>query len=122
MNLGPEAGGLMVNKDLHFENVLAGEREPWLVIDPKPVAGDLEFGAISILWNRAGESTMDDKIAWFTAAAGVDAERARAWTLVCAVQNWTWLYEDLAEGTSPETIAEDPAYAVIPEIAAWALR
>ncbi|WP_037316279.1 aminoglycoside phosphotransferase family protein [Amycolatopsis orientalis] len=122
VNLGPDAGELMVNEDLHFENVLAGEREPWLVIDPKPLSGDLEFGAISILWNRAGESTMDDKIRWFTAAAGVDAERTRAWTLVRAVQNWTWLYEDLAEGTPREILAEDPAYATVPEIAAWALR
>lgn len=121
-NLGPGSGELMVNEDLHFENVLAGEREPWLVIDPKPVVGDLEFGAISILWNRAGESTMEDKLAWFTAAAGVDAERTRAWTLVRAVQNWIWMYEDLAEGSAPETIAEDPAYATVPEIAAWALR
>lgn len=121
VRLGPEAGRLMVNEDLHFENVLAGEREPWLVIDPKPLAGDLEFGAISILWNRSGESTMDKKVAWFAAAAGVDAERARAWTLVRAVQNWIWLHEDLAEGSSPETVAEDPAYATVPEIAAWAL-
>ncbi|EMD27459.1 aminoglycoside phosphotransferase family protein [Amycolatopsis azurea] len=122
VNLGPEAGELMVNEDLHFENVLAGEREPWLVIDPKPLSGDLEFGAISILWNRHEESTMDEKIKWFSAAAGVDAERARAWTLVRAVQNWTWLYEDLAEGATPESLAEDPAYAAVPGIAAWALR
>jgi streptomycin 6-kinase len=122
VSLGPGTGELMVNEDLHFENVLAGEREPWLVIDPKPLSGDLEFGAISILWNRAKESTMDQKIRWFTAAACLDAERTRAWTLVRAVQNWTWLYEDLSEGASPETIAEDPAYAAVPEIAAWALR
>jgi streptomycin 6-kinase len=40
--LGPSAGELLVNEDLHFQNVLAGAREPWLVIDPKPLAGDLE--------------------------------------------------------------------------------
>jgi streptomycin 6-kinase len=34
--LGPKAGSLLVNDDLHYENVLAGTREPWLVIDPKP--------------------------------------------------------------------------------------
>jgi streptomycin 6-kinase len=26
--------------DLHAENVLAAEREPWLIIDPKPYVGD----------------------------------------------------------------------------------
>src|SRR5262249_50310539 len=41
---GPSAGSLMVNWDLHYGNVLAGEREPWLAIDPKIVVGDPEFG------------------------------------------------------------------------------
>ncbi|MGW4483521.1 aminoglycoside phosphotransferase family protein [Amycolatopsis sp. NPDC004368] len=48
-----------VNEDLHYENVLAGQREPWLVIDPKPIAGDLEYGVFSLLWNRFDESTVD---------------------------------------------------------------
>lgn len=32
--------GTMIHCDLHYENVLAADREPWLVIDPKPVSGD----------------------------------------------------------------------------------
>ena len=28
-----------IHGDLHYENVLAADREPWLVIDPKPMAG-----------------------------------------------------------------------------------
>ena len=35
--LGPAAGSLLVDYDLHYGNVLAGDREPWLVIDPKAV-------------------------------------------------------------------------------------
>ncbi|GAB2974343.1 aminoglycoside phosphotransferase family protein [Amycolatopsis acidiphila] len=81
-------GSLLVNEDLHYENVLAGTREPWLVIDPKPVAGDPEFGVIPLLWNRMTESTVDAKFAVIVAAAGLDAGRARAWTLVRGVQNW----------------------------------
>ena len=30
------APGVLIHGDLHYENVLAGDREPWLVIDPKP--------------------------------------------------------------------------------------
>jgi streptomycin 6-kinase len=30
--LAPRAGGLLANRDMHYGNVLAGEREPWLVI------------------------------------------------------------------------------------------
>jgi streptomycin 6-kinase len=31
--------------DLHAGNVLATQREPWLVIDPKPFIGDPAFDA-----------------------------------------------------------------------------
>ncbi|HEY7592703.1 MAG TPA: aminoglycoside phosphotransferase family protein [Actinophytocola sp.] len=50
--LGPAAGGHLVNEDLHYLNVLRGTREPWLAIDPKPIVGDPEFGLIPLLWNR----------------------------------------------------------------------
>ena len=34
-----EAGDRLLHWDLHFENVLSAEREPWLAIDPKPLLG-----------------------------------------------------------------------------------
>jgi streptomycin 6-kinase len=37
--------------DLHAENVLAAEREPWLAIDPKPCIGDPAFDAIQHMLN-----------------------------------------------------------------------
>jgi streptomycin 6-kinase len=36
---------------LHAENVLAAEREPWLVIDPKPYVGDPTYDALQHLLN-----------------------------------------------------------------------
>jgi streptomycin 6-kinase len=113
-DLGPEAARLMVNEDGHYENILAGTREPWLLIDPSPLAGDVEFGAISLLWNRATESTWDDRLAATVEAAELDAERARAWTLVRAVQNWFWSLE--------EPDSDDPAFAAVPQIAQWAAQ
>ena len=41
---------------MHYQNVLAGEREPWLVIDPKVMRGDAEFGLAPLLWRRLGEA------------------------------------------------------------------
>ena len=32
--------------DLHAENILAAQREPWLVIDPKPYVGDPTYDAL----------------------------------------------------------------------------
>jgi streptomycin 6-kinase len=37
--------------DLHAENVLAAEREPWLVIDPKPHVGDPTYDVLQHLLN-----------------------------------------------------------------------
>lgn len=92
-DLVPSAERLLVNADLHYENVLAGIREPWLVIDPKVVLGDPEHGVAPLLWNRfdevveRGAGAVLDRI---TGAAELDAERARAWTFVRLADAWIW--------------------------------
>ncbi|MEU0503229.1 aminoglycoside phosphotransferase family protein [Nocardia sp. NPDC005998] len=112
--LGPSADRLLVNEDLHYENVLGGTREPWLVIDPQPLAGDLEFTTLSLLWNRRTESGLDDRFATVVDIAGLDPDRARAWTLVRAVQNWLWFVE--GEDT------EDFGWPAVQVIAPWAMH
>jgi streptomycin 6-kinase len=90
--LGPTAGDLLVNEDLHYFNVLRGHREPWLLIDPKPIAGDPEFAVIPMLWNRyeetGGAQAIPARFDAIVRAGGLDRERARAWTLVRSVANW----------------------------------
>ncbi|WP_069163189.1 aminoglycoside phosphotransferase family protein [Nocardia altamirensis] len=112
--LGPTAARLLVNQDLHYENVLAGTREPWLVIDPKPLIGDPEFTTLALVWNRWSESSVDDRFAAIVDGAGFDPDRARAWTLVRAVQNWLDFVgnEDF----------EDVGFHAVQEIAPWAMR
>jgi streptomycin 6-kinase len=39
---------VLVHQDLHGENVLAAEREPWLVFDPMPLAAEREFAVAPI--------------------------------------------------------------------------
>ncbi|MEV0294657.1 aminoglycoside phosphotransferase family protein [Nocardia sp. NPDC050710] len=111
--LGPSAGTLLVNEDLHYENVLGATREPWLVIDPQPLIGDIEFTTLSLLWNRMNDSDLDARFAAVVEIAGLDADRARAWTLVRSVQNWLWFVED--EDT------EDFGWPAVQVIAPWAL-
>lgn len=88
--LGPKAGDHLVNQDLHFQNVLRGEREPWLLIDPKPIVGDREFALIPILWNRFDEATMVNRLATLVDMTGLDGELARKWTFARAVDNWLY--------------------------------
>jgi streptomycin 6-kinase len=37
--------------DLHAENILAAEREPWLVVDPKPYVGDPTYDVLQHMFN-----------------------------------------------------------------------
>jgi streptomycin 6-kinase len=82
---------VLLNQDLHFGNVLAAEREPWLVIDPKPLSGEREFAAAPIVRaHELGHSKRDvfyrfDRV---TSELGLDRERARDWTIVQTVA-WT---------------------------------
>ncbi|KAA8887262.1 aminoglycoside phosphotransferase [Nocardia colli] len=112
--LGPSAARLLANEDLHYENVLGGTREPWLVIDPKPLVGDPEFTTLSLIWNRRSESSLDDRFAAIVDGAGLDPDRARAWTLVRAVRNWLDFLDD--------DDLDDDGYFAVQDIAPWALR
>ena len=46
------AAAHLVNQDLHDWNILEAEREPWLVIDPKPLVGERELEASGLLAER----------------------------------------------------------------------
>ncbi|MEU3275152.1 aminoglycoside phosphotransferase family protein [Saccharomonospora sp. NPDC006951] len=115
---GPHAARLLVNEDLHYENVLAGTRAPWLVIDPKPLEGDPEFAVIPLLWNRIGESGIGDRFAAIVAGADLDAGLAREWTLVRAVVNWLWAVEEEPRRQGGSDWLGD----AVREIALWAHR
>ena len=40
---------VLVHQDLYGQNVLAATRQPWLVIDPKPLRGEREFSLAPII-------------------------------------------------------------------------
>jgi streptomycin 6-kinase len=83
--LPPTQGELvLLHQDLHGENVLAAQREPWLAIEPKPLAGEREFGVAPILRSFELGHSRRDVLARFdrlTSELGLDRERARGWTI-----------------------------------------
>ncbi|WP_017586619.1 aminoglycoside phosphotransferase family protein [Nocardiopsis ganjiahuensis] len=103
--LAAEPGDRLLHWDLHYENVLAplpgSGRGPWLAIDPKPLAGDPGFELLPALRNRwaEAEATGDPlrevrrRFDLLTEAAGLDRERARAWTLVRVLEDSLWQLE-----------------------------
>ena len=88
--------GVVVHGDLHFENVLAADREPWLAIDPKPMSGDPHYEPAPLLQNRWHEMTghvrtsIRRRFHAVVDAAGLDEARARDWVIVRMVLDASW--------------------------------
>ena len=92
----PGTPSVVVNRDVHLGNVLAAEREPWLVIDPKPLVGDPAFDAGHLVGDGAagaGAGRVRDVVDLVAEALAVDRARARAWALVRAVEVAVWCHE-----------------------------
>ncbi len=68
--------------DLHAGNVLRAQREPWLVIDPKPFVGDPAYDATQHLLNCVTRLRLEPKgtIRRFADLLNLDYERVRQWT------------------------------------------
>ncbi|MCG0288024.1 aminoglycoside phosphotransferase family protein [Streptomyces sp. PSAA01] len=111
-----EPGDRILHWDLHYGNVLAAQREPWLAIDPEPLAGDPGFD----LW-PALDSRWDDVVAkgdalrvvrrrfdLLTEVLGLDRARATGWTLGRLLQNSLWDIDggETALASSSVAIAE----------------
>jgi streptomycin 6-kinase len=90
--LGSQGEQVLVHQDLHPGDVLRAEREPWLVIDPKPLVGEREFAVAPIV--RALELGHDrrlvlERLDRLTRELDLDRERARQW---CVVQTIAWSF------------------------------
>jgi streptomycin 6-kinase len=83
--LAPSQGEqVLLHQDLHADNVLAAEREPWLVIDPKPLVGEREFAVAPIVRSfELGHSkrAVLERLDRLTSQLALDRERARGWAI-----------------------------------------
>ena len=72
---------VLLATDLHAGNVLAAEREPWLLIDPKPYVGDATYDPLQHLLNceerlHADPAGLAGRLAEL---CGLDPVRMRRW-------------------------------------------
>jgi streptomycin 6-kinase len=92
---------ILLHGDLHHWNVLSGEREPWMAIDPKGVIGEpaYETGAWIrnpfpvILEMVNPDQIIARRIDQFSEALGYDPERLRGWGYSQAVLSAYWAFE-----------------------------
>jgi streptomycin 6-kinase len=116
----PDTDGRLVHGDLHYENVLAADREPWLAIDPKPLSGDPHFELAPMLWNRWDEVTSSGNIRdavrrrfhTLVDAGGLDEHRARDWAVLRVVLNAVWVLAEAVPDADQVTRSVTIAKAV----------
>jgi streptomycin 6-kinase len=93
--LAGQPGNTVVHGNLHYGNVLAADREPWLAIAPRPMNGDPHYEVAPMLWHRWDELTgnirdgVRRRFYTLVDATNLDEERARAWVIVRVVRQAT---------------------------------
>jgi streptomycin 6-kinase len=82
----PTPADTLLATDLHAGNVLRSQREPWLVIDPKPFAGDPHYDVVQHLRNCEARLHADPRgmVKRLGELAEVDVERLQLWTFARA--------------------------------------
>jgi streptomycin 6-kinase len=95
---------VVLHQDFHGGNVLRAGRAPWLAIDPKPLLGEREFDAASLLRDRRDElGSVDDarrirrRLDILADELALDPERMRRWGIAHA----------LAWGVSGDKLEDD---------------
>ena len=82
----PAPTDTLLATDLHAGNVLRSQREPWLVIDPKPFVGDPPYDVVQHLHNCETRLHADPRgmVKRLSELADVDTERLQLWTFARA--------------------------------------
>lgn len=83
----------LLHGDLHPNNILSAQREPWLAIDPKPVVGDPAYDWAQMLGNRCEAalaladpcSELVRQVRRLADACGQDPRRIAGWAVVKAL-------------------------------------
>jgi streptomycin 6-kinase len=101
---------VLLHGDLHRENILAAQREPWLAIDPKGVIGEPAYETSGLVCYH-----LPDKLASLEAMRllarridqlaeelDLDRTRVRNWALVQAVMSAWWIIEDGGDLTAED--------------------
>jgi streptomycin 6-kinase len=101
---GSQGEQVLLHQDLHTDNVLASRREPWLVIDPKPLVGEREFGVAPIVRDyMLGHSRADviRRLDRLTGELGLRRDRALGWSIA---QTVAWIFDNTQLHKHLETV------------------
>ncbi|WP_166659596.1 aminoglycoside phosphotransferase family protein [Glycomyces sp. NRRL B-16210] len=90
----PELG--IGNRDTHLGNIVSAEREPWLVIDPKPCLAERAFDGGYLLFTHQlhGPHSGAELLAAVADGLGADARRVKDWALLRFTEHLAGTAED----------------------------
>lgn len=97
---------VLLHGDFHPGNILRAEREPWLVIDPKPMIGDAAFDPVQLLTQHSGAiaeperpAAVEDRLIGIAERVGLDAERIGLWAIARTAEwsLWSWEHGNTVE-------------------------
>jgi streptomycin 6-kinase len=97
---------VLLHGDLHHHNILRAQRQPWLCIDPKGVAGERAYEPSPFFYNPADEwpGTVDvarvvrRRIDLISERAGLDRQRVIGWAAVQGIVSSAWGHEGDGHG------------------------
>ncbi|HYP40815.1 MAG TPA: aminoglycoside phosphotransferase family protein [Chloroflexia bacterium] len=100
---------VLLHGDLHHENIIAAERQPWLALDPKGLAGEPAYEVGALLRNQLPEPftqpeairILARRVDQLAEELGLDRERLIGWGLAQAVLSAWWSIEDHGYGWQP---------------------
>lgn len=101
----PAGEPAVLHGDLHHENILSAQRQPWLAIDPKGVIGEPAYEVGALIRNPIPEvaswpdleQRLDRRLSILAEQLGMDRERLRLWSFAQAMLAAWWDIEDNTE-------------------------
>ncbi|OGO36868.1 MAG: hypothetical protein A2W35_04105 [Chloroflexi bacterium RBG_16_57_11] len=109
------ADPVILHGDLHHDNILAGQRQPWLAIDPKGVIGEPAYEVGALLRNPMPqllkvpnlEQVLARRADQLSHELELDRERIVGWGYAQAVLSAWWSLEDHGSGWEPAIACAD---------------
>ena len=99
---GSMAAPVLLHGDLHHDNILAAQRQVWLAIDPKGVAGEPAYETGALLRNPSPDllnvphpgQILARRVDQLSGELDLDRARVRDWGVAQAVLSAWWTVED----------------------------
>ncbi|MDE3087859.1 MAG: phosphotransferase [Chloroflexota bacterium] len=107
--IGSIAEPVLLHGDLHHENILSAERQPWLALDPKGVVGEPAYEVGALLRNPMPQllaapepgRILARRVDQLAEELGFDRARIVGWGMAQAVLSAWWSFEDHGHGWEP---------------------